>query len=79
MTNEKFYSLLSTCFERHMGFRNKRDIRARGLSDCVEGSWKKLKSRLSYVKETWISASDGGRNCCRDIFFIYFNRNYLYY
>jgi DNA primase catalytic subunit len=39
MKNEKFCSQLGTYFKRHVKFRSKRDMGARGLSDCVEGSW----------------------------------------
>jgi hypothetical protein len=39
MKNEKFCSQLSTYFKRHTGFRSKRD-QSRGLSDCVEDSWR---------------------------------------
>jgi hypothetical protein len=39
MKNEKFCSQLSKYFKRHVECRSKR-IRARGLSDCVEGSWR---------------------------------------
>jgi hypothetical protein len=33
-----------------MGFRSKRHLRARGLSDCVEESWRDLKPRKKIPK-----------------------------
>jgi hypothetical protein len=39
MKNEKFCSQLSKYFKRHMGL-GARGIRARGLSDCVQGRWR---------------------------------------
>jgi hypothetical protein len=41
MTNEKFCSQFSTYtyFKKTHGILRVRGIRARGLSDCVEGSW----------------------------------------
>jgi hypothetical protein len=39
MKNEKFCSQLSTYFKRTWDL-GATGIRARGLSDCVEGSWR---------------------------------------
>jgi hypothetical protein len=58
-----------------MEFSSKRHLRARGLSDCVEESWRdwnhpRKHSRLAWAVWTrpWISVSDRGTPCCGHIF-----------
>jgi hypothetical protein len=55
MENEKFCSQLSTCFERHMGFRSKRDWSKRTFRPC-SGQLERLKPRkkISKIGFSWM-------------------------
>jgi hypothetical protein len=61
-----------------------RGIRARGLSDCVEGSWRDWDHARKYPRLTWagwrrpwISAYERVIHFCSDIFFNNFHQHYL--
>jgi hypothetical protein len=78
MKNEKFCSQLSTW---DLGARG---IRTRGLSDCVEGSWrdwnharKYPKIGLSWMKETLDFSFWQGKKLQLGYIFIYFHQHHL--
>jgi hypothetical protein len=68
MKNWESCSQLNTRFKRHVGL-GARGIRARGLSDCVEGSWR------DWIHPDWLELDEGdpgfqlltGRNYGSDI------------
>jgi hypothetical protein len=78
MKNEQFCSQLSI-------YLGAREIRTRGLSDCVEGSLRHWNHARKYLRlawagwrKPWMSASERCKNCGM-IYFIHFHQHYLNY
>jgi hypothetical protein len=77
MKNEKL------CSQINIYLKRKLELEEEDFKDCVGGQLKRLKPRkkiskigLSWANETWISASDRGRNSSSDVFYLFYQRTY---